>query len=272
MLMPNHFHLLLETTDRKLSEAMQVLLTRYARYFNRKYQRVGHLFQGRYKAILCQKDTYLLELVRYIHLNPVRAGLAEDPIEWDWSSYAAYLGERDSDWVRTKEVLEYFSKDLVPARRKFVSFMKESKNLEHRLEFYQVKDGRLLGEEEFIEEIKRKVCEPVRKDRRVNIGKVSFSELAERISAELKIDKELLRTSGKQRQGSLARGIFGYVGRKYRHWKTGEIARFLGRDLTSISKGISRFEERLSNDKEIQHLVERIVEKISPQENAKCQA
>ncbi len=87
--MPNHVHLLIEVFETPLSKLMQNLQFRYTRNFNIKYKKRSHLFQGRYKAILCEKDSYFLELSAYIHLNPVRAGLVEDPINYRWSSEAA---------------------------------------------------------------------------------------------------------------------------------------------------------------------------------------
>ena len=111
-LMPNHIHLLVETKENKLSEIMQSILTRYARYFNKKYKMVGHLFQGRYKAILCQKEDYLLELIRYIHLNCVRAKLAGDPAQWIWSSHKVYLGLEKSPLISEQEVLGLFNKNI----------------------------------------------------------------------------------------------------------------------------------------------------------------
>lgn len=78
VLMPNHFHLLLEVGRAPLSKAMQALLYRYTRRYNQRYRKIGHLFQGRYKAILCDRDSYLMELIRYLHLNPVRAGMVSD--------------------------------------------------------------------------------------------------------------------------------------------------------------------------------------------------
>jgi REP element-mobilizing transposase RayT len=95
VLMPNHFHLLLEVCLHPLFKVMQTLLYRYTRYFNNRHHKVGHLFQGRYRAILCDKDSYLLELVRYLHLNPVRAGLAGDVTQYPWSSHAVFLKGRD---------------------------------------------------------------------------------------------------------------------------------------------------------------------------------
>lgn len=93
VLMGNHVHLLLETGPTPLSKIMQGLQQAYALYFNHKYRLVGHLFQGRYKALLCDRDSYLLELVRYLHLNPVRSMLVKDPSLYPWSSHGAYLGK-----------------------------------------------------------------------------------------------------------------------------------------------------------------------------------
>ena len=91
-LMPNHFHLLIQQQEISISTIMRSLTTRYAICFNRKYGKVGHVFQGRFRGILCDQHSYLLELIRYIHLNPMRAKLVEQPQDWKWSSLAAYLG------------------------------------------------------------------------------------------------------------------------------------------------------------------------------------
>lgn len=90
VLMSNHVHLLIETSTIPLSKIMQSLHTSYTQYFNLKHNKSGHLFQGRYKAILCQKDSYLLQLVRYIHQNPIRAKIVESPDDYQWSSHHAY--------------------------------------------------------------------------------------------------------------------------------------------------------------------------------------
>ena len=91
-LMSNHYHLLIETPDGNLSQGMRQLNGVYTQYFNRRHGRVGHVFQGRYKGILVDKNSYLLELARYIVLNPVRAGLVRSAREWPWSSYRATAG------------------------------------------------------------------------------------------------------------------------------------------------------------------------------------
>ncbi len=98
--MSNHIHLLIETRDVLLSKTMQGINQRYTMYFNRKYKTVGHLFQGRYKAVLCDRDAYLLLLVKYIHMNPVRAKIVEDISKYQWSSHHEY-GERKRGHIWT---------------------------------------------------------------------------------------------------------------------------------------------------------------------------
>ena len=96
VLMPNHLHILLSPTRVSLSKTMQGLQQSYTRHFNQRHRLVGHCFQGRYKAILCQSDAYLLELARYLHCNPVRAGLASTPDEYEWTSHRLYLAGQDA--------------------------------------------------------------------------------------------------------------------------------------------------------------------------------
>lgn len=119
-LMPNHFHLLIRQTDNtSLQKYMQSLVTRYSIYFNKKHKRIGSLFQGRYKAVLIQEDTYLLHLSRYIHLNPLE--YTNNLVE-AYSSYADYLGLRKTDWVEPKFILNYFNQKLAPEFKIFNSY------------------------------------------------------------------------------------------------------------------------------------------------------
>ncbi len=114
VLMPNHFHLLCKTRNRPLSSSMQKILTGYVVNFNRRHRRHGHLFQNRYKSIVCQQDRYLKELVRYIHLNLLRAGLAKDIIELShtpWSGHSALVGKVKREWQDTDYVLSFFGQN-----------------------------------------------------------------------------------------------------------------------------------------------------------------
>jgi len=122
--MTNHYHLVIETPDGNLSKGMRQLNGVYTQYSNRRHKRVGHLFQGRYKAILVDGDAYLLELSRYVVLNPVRAGMVAEPGEWPWSSYNAMLGKGFCPpWLTTEGMLAQFSDKRTVARRRYKRFV-----------------------------------------------------------------------------------------------------------------------------------------------------
>jgi putative transposase len=124
-LMSNHYHLLVETPDANLSQGMRQLNGVFTQSTNRKHHRVGHLFQGRYKAILVDKDAYLLELCRYIVLNPVRANMVSSPEEWPWSSWHCMLGNVESPlWLSTDTLLVQFAKNRQDAIQSYIDFVK----------------------------------------------------------------------------------------------------------------------------------------------------
>ena len=122
-LIANHFHLLLKTGDETISKLMKRLLTGYALTYNRRHGRSGHLFQNRYQSILCQEETYLLELVRYIHLNPVRAKVAKEPEGYVWSGHLSYLGKGGKGLIDEGFVLDQFGGSRSLARRRYRKFV-----------------------------------------------------------------------------------------------------------------------------------------------------
>lgn len=125
-LMDNHYHFLIETPEANLSRGMQRLNGRYTQVFNRRHGRVGHVFQGRYKAILVERDSHLLELCRYIVLNPVRAGMVEEAGEWRWSSHNDVLrGRSDGGWLAVDALLDLFSPWRKDALDQYVRFVAE---------------------------------------------------------------------------------------------------------------------------------------------------
>jgi REP element-mobilizing transposase RayT len=141
-LMPNHVHLLIEVAQVSQSIILQYLLSRYGVFLNLKTSRVGHVFQGRFRSTLCDRDAYLLTLVRYIHANPVRAGLVKDPGDWPWSSHGEYLGRNDpiSD---PQFALALLSGDPDRARRSYLGLMKQE-GLTGKIETYRPALGRAL--------------------------------------------------------------------------------------------------------------------------------
>src|SRR6056297_649547 len=125
-LMSNHYHLVIETPLLNLSSGMAYLNGTYTQKFNRKHKKVGHVFQGRYKSVMVERNTYLLELLRYVVLNPVRAKMVTDPGDWPWSSYGATVGNVDKpEWLNTEWVLSCFSEVPERARNEYKSFVSQ---------------------------------------------------------------------------------------------------------------------------------------------------
>ncbi|MBI5166475.1 MAG: transposase [candidate division NC10 bacterium] len=244
VLMKNHFHLLLEVGSIPLSKIMQALQYRYTRYFNRSYQKSGHLFQGRYKAILCDKDAYLLELVRYLHLNSLRAGIAKRPEEYPWSSHLQYLNTRPVPWLKKELVLAQLGEDPHKAIRAYSQFIQDGMGMGHREEFYQVKEQRFLGDDSFIEDSEkrqRKVYEKENWD-------IPLEVLVNYVSSQLKVGKGEIYTLSRNRQGAWARSLVTYLARELSEYPLKELATFLRRDPTALSIGQKKVEELLVKD------------------------
>ncbi len=158
-LMTNHVHLAIQVAETPLSKIIQNLSFRYTRWVNRRQRRLGHLFQGRYKAVLVDGEAYLLELVRYIHLNPVRAGLVVKPDEYPWSGHRAYLGLDTLPWLTTDWVLSQFAKRKDAARRRYAKFVADGMGEGYRAEFHGGGvDARILGDDRFAERVLRRAA------------------------------------------------------------------------------------------------------------------
>lgn len=148
--MGNHYHLVLKTRQGKLARGMRYLNGNYSQYFNRQHRLVGHVFQGRYHAILCQENEYLMELSRYTVLNPVRAGLVKHPGHWLWSSYGALVGSVDTPaWLERDTVLAQFGSNREQAVRTFEDFVLAGIGQESP--FQAVRNQLFLGSDEFCE-------------------------------------------------------------------------------------------------------------------------
>jgi putative transposase len=233
-LMPNHVHLLLETGAAPLAKFMQGLQQSYTQYFNRSYRKVGHLFQGRYKAIICDKDRYLLALVRYIHLNAVRAGLAKRPERYPHSGHNSYLMNGTTKIVEAGPILR-----LLGGKKGYEGFVQEGMSESHNEDYYAVKDQRFLGEEGFGEELSRGAgVEEERKPRR------SIEAVLKEIARELQTTPDLLRGRDRRWDVSTKRtqAVVSLV-REY-GYRVSEVAQYLRRDQAHISTMLSRFSAR----------------------------
>ena len=149
-LMDNHYHLLIQTPDGNLSKGMRQLNGVYTQANNRRHRRVGHLFQGRFKAVLVDGDAYLLELTRYVVLNPVRAGMVKKPADWPWSSYRVSVGlEPAAPWLSVDGLLAQFSQRRSLAQQRYAQFVAEG--LQAASPWLNLKGQVFLGDEQFVQ-------------------------------------------------------------------------------------------------------------------------
>jgi putative transposase len=166
-LMGNHYHLLLETPRGNLSKVLHHINGAYTTYFNIKRGRSGHLFQGRFKGILVEKDAYCKELSRYIHLNPVRAGLVKKPSEYPWSSYRYFVGkDKKPEWLTTELVLGDFGGEGRKGYRRYREYVEREETKELESPFKRVIASTFLGSEEFINRIRMEYLEKKKIDKR----------------------------------------------------------------------------------------------------------
>ncbi len=236
-LMTNHVHLALQMGRQPLSKGLQNLSLRYTRHINRSQDRVGHLFQGRYKALLVDADSYGLELVRYIHLNPVRARLVSDPADYAYSGHLDYLGKRALSFLTTDWVLSQFDQRVAVARGRYARFVAGGMSEGHRSEFHRgSEESRVVGDDRFVERALQASGEPARA-RRVDLDHVvayvcKGSGLAER---------ELWK-AGKNRAASQARALIGWLAATSGSATLSEVARRLKRDISAISRAVTQLE------------------------------
>jgi putative transposase len=248
VLMSNHVHLLIETGKVPLSKIMQGLQLRYTGYYNRKYKKVGHLFQGRYKAILCDRQAYLLELVRYLHLNPGRMRAPLDPWKYRWSSHGSYLGKTGLVKVETSVVLGELANTVGQARRVYLGFMSEGKGAGHQSNYYDVRDQRFLGDKGFVEQID----ERIRAEREIEVPgpRAKFSELLRLTAEAYGVNERALVQAGRQRKWVRTRSILVYLAREWGRASVKEIGRRLHRDPSIISRLYSAYAADRDRNKE----------------------
>jgi REP element-mobilizing transposase RayT len=258
VLMDNHYHIVIETPQGNLLKVMHCLNSGYTGYFNRKYNRSGHLFQGRYKAIIVDKENYLLELSRYIHLNPIRAGIAEKPEDYAWSSYPGYiLTGRSKPWIEYSWILRISSEGKA-ARRKYKEYV-DRETKEAGL-FDKLHGQIILGTDEFIGNVKkligRELSDGVHYRKILSAG-TTPETILEMTSEAFKISREELFNKGLQRNAAV------YLMRRYSGLNNREIGEFFGgMHFTAISKTCSRFEEKMVNDKALSKKIRYIMSHI----------
>ena len=247
----NHVHLAIQVGDVPLSRILQNLSFRYTRWVNWRRDRCGHLFQGRYKAVLVDADTHLLELTAYIHLNPVRAGMVDKPENYIWSSHRAYLGMETVPWLWSETVLGYFSEKLEEARLRFAEFVADRIAEGHREEFYGKGsiDNRVIGEDRFVEGV-------LGRAESLPVGKPSLEAVLAAVTKIYGLREEDLRSPGQKRLPSEARSLAAWAVRELTDTPLNNLAGRLGRDASTLSAAIRRFEVRVKNEPDLAGKVE----------------
>jgi REP element-mobilizing transposase RayT len=264
VLMHNHVHMLLKTGLTPVATLMRRLLTGYAQQFNRRHRRHGQLFQNRYKSFLCQEDSYLLELVRYIHLNPLRAGVVKDLKalnNYAWCGHRVLMGKVSCDWQDRDYVLRLFGKKEGPARRAYAAFVAKGQNQGRRhdlvggglirsvggwaaLKGYQrdgirVKgDERILGSSDFVEEVLKKADEELEQRTLLQAKGPDLEQLVKKVAKYYHIDMEDLKTASKARTISLARSMLCYIAVRKLLFSCTEVARSLNISASAVSKAV----------------------------------
>jgi hypothetical protein len=238
---------------------MQNVSLRFTKWINYTQSRTGHLFQGRYKALLIDVDAYLLELVRYIHLNPVRAGIVATVDEYPWSGHSAYLGKELLRWLTTDYVLFMLSPDAEQARKAYDSFVRDGIGEGKRSEFHSgTCEGRILGSDSFTDEILSMVDQKGEQE-------YSLSEVIAKVCAHFHVSEEMLKAAGKARPMTEARAVSAAIVQTAPHLRLTELAKLLGRDISALSKAA----QRITGDVNARQLVSELVDAMRT-EGYKC--
>jgi len=267
-LMSNHYHLLLETPVLNLSVAIQWLNLSYATYCNKRYRRSGYLFQGRFKALLIDKNEYLTVLSRYIHLNPVRAKIVKNPVDYPWSSYPAYRDRRKgNDWLETGRVLEYFGKQGEEAVAEYTKYVEEVDGESLEDPHKDVVGGFILGGKRFVDLVKDKFLSSVQKEEKEipQLKKLKQKKPLKAILCavceEFGCKEELLREKG--RKGNHAREVAIYLARDLGGMSCKDMGMYFGNvSGAAITMKYNKIIKELNRNKDLRGKINRIKKQL----------
>ena len=267
VLMKNHVHLLLRSGVSGISQLMRRLLTGYAVYFNRRYRRHGQLFQNRFKSIICQENVYFKELVRYIHLNPVRAKVVGDIgslNRYPFCGHSALMGKQKRPWQQNDYVLSYFDKSVSDARQSYLEYVQTGFNQGRRPELTggglikglggwkavrkirlkgqdRVKsDARILGDSDFVTRILEEANEKLDRHYELKSRGYDLTKVEERVMEIFGIKRDVIYSSGRRQQQMQARSLFCHWAVDELGMSRTEIARCLGMTQPGVGYAVNR--------------------------------
>ena len=265
-MMTNHYHILIQTPDANLSRCMRHINGVYTQYYNRKYSTDGQLFKGRYKSILVDTDSYLLELVRYIHRNPLEAGIVKDLNSYDWSSHKCYLSNAKKwEWLHKGFVLKIFSENDAEAKKKYIEFIHKETPEEINRIFTGMKWPSMIGSDEFIARVKkvffnkkRHIEVPESKMLAPEIGKIK-----EAVCRSYRIKEEELLYSRRGARNE-ARNMAIYLTRHLRGSNLTEIGKeFNVGSYSTVSTIIDRMKFKIAKDGKVNRMVEQLKDSLN---------
>ena len=265
-LIPNHFHLLIRTGLIPVATVMRRLLTGYAVSFNYRHRRSGHLFQNRYKSILCQADPYLLELVRYIHLNAIRAGLVADMKSLDrypYSGHSRLTGKFEGGFQDIQTVLSMFAKTLREAKRRYKAFVSKGVLAGKRpeltgggllrssggwhalkqlrsLSVHFKSDERVLGDSDFVDTVLKAAGEKMDRKYRLQAEGYDFEDVLSRVCELFRLTRREVLSWSKQRNRAMARSVLAYWSVKELGMTAFAVAERLGLSPSAASRCVQR--------------------------------
>ena len=271
-LMTNHLHLLLLSGARGLSSLMHPLLTGYVGAFNRRHKRVGHLVQNRYKSLLCQADRYFLELVRYIHLNPVRGGLVktlEELRQYPWTGHVGLMGTVPLVWQATDPVLSRFGSTIRSARTAYEQFLYDRWNegvrddLEGRIRRSnhhpdERVDARILGEEDFVEKILTQADDLEREETTLRRAGITMETLQATAAETFNVSPDSLERRDRRRPVARARALFIYAATELLGRNGQELAQRFRLGSTSVSEARQRGRQLAEEHQFLKRLEDRL--------------
>jgi REP element-mobilizing transposase RayT len=254
-LMSNHYHLLLETPMGNLSQVMRHINGAYTSYFNAKMQRAGHLLQGRYKAILIDADEYARELSRYIHLHPVRVGIAKRPEEYQWSSYQCYIGEQKiPKWLTVDFILGYFGDKTTTAKDKYREFVNTLIDKEDDDPLKKAVASTILGGISFVNEIRDKYLKGKKIDRNLpalaELKRIPIEEIVNEVEVVFSEDKWL------QKKAAI------YLCHRYSGRALREIGSYFDIGESAVSQASRRFIVAMNKDKKLSEKMKDICNRL----------
>jgi hypothetical protein len=257
--MDNHVHLAIEVGKVPLPRIMAGLQSSYTQYFNRRHQRSGHLFQGRYKAFLVEKDRYGLALLRYIHENPVKARVVEKAEDFGWSSDRSYRRGRGPDWLDVDRLLSMLGRRRSAAIREYRRLMREV--VEEPYDEVATWGQAVKGDEAFADRVLQEAGEPAVIPRGVTV-----EGIARRVARIEGLELERMRGRSRDRESSRTRLTVAWLGREIAQIPVARAARFFGRDTSTMINGVNKLERDMERDRDLRQTLHALRAEIRPPE------